>query len=459
MSDLIPERISRPPIRRQRQLNDEDNNYTPMIIEGLTFNAPLRHDADAIYSANGDSVPAFESEDADGTYLSRFTGQILDAQANTTRIEREGALLEESATNALTYSEELDNVAWTPGNLLIVAPNAIMAPDGTMTGDTIAEDDTAGVEHYIEYGGLPMASDTSHFASIYARPGINDWIRIHVTTSAGTHYCYFNVVTGEVGQKSGTIPQYCYAEKCPCGWYRCVMCFLTGAGLVGNSQLRINSATADGTVVYNGARNASFYGWGAQLNTLTDTSYIPTAAAAVNRAAPILAFNTAGHLNTSSGTIMLAWRAKAPPSNDLSAIFEDFTLDGGGNGIAITVNIAGFLTFTVFRNSAATFSHTITAPAPGEIAVLALTWDDSNGIAAYVNGKLGLNSPAALTAADHNDYFAIGSSLVGLIPVSGNYSHVLIYDRALGYDEIAGTCHWDYGRWLGELGWEPEALT
>ncbi|RDH86365.1 MAG: hypothetical protein DIZ78_09350 [endosymbiont of Escarpia spicata] len=48
--------------------------------------------------------------------------------------------------NLLSYSEEIDNAAWIDIGTPVITPNADIAPDGTLTADTIKDDDAASSE-------------------------------------------------------------------------------------------------------------------------------------------------------------------------------------------------------------------------------------------------------------------------------------------------------------------------
>ena len=54
-------------------------------------------------------------------------------------------------TNRLTYSEQFDNAVWTKTAGVTVTPNASLAPDGTVTADSITYDGTGLTNNYRIY--------------------------------------------------------------------------------------------------------------------------------------------------------------------------------------------------------------------------------------------------------------------------------------------------------------------
>ena len=77
-----------------------------------------------------------------GTFVGS-DGLIQTAAINTPRFDYDpvtlackGLLIEEQRVNLLTYSDDFSNAAWTKTNATVTA-NAVAAPDGTTTADTL----------------------------------------------------------------------------------------------------------------------------------------------------------------------------------------------------------------------------------------------------------------------------------------------------------------------------------
>ena len=102
------------------------------------------------------------------------------------------------ATNAWTYSEELNNAAWTKSNASVSA-NATTAPNGTTTADKLIEDATAGVTHHIERTLVGATDDKSQTLSMYAKAAERTKITLWCGTKAGTFpNVMFNLSDGTV---------------------------------------------------------------------------------------------------------------------------------------------------------------------------------------------------------------------------------------------------------------------
>jgi len=111
---------------------------------------------------NSDGTPFTHTRAGTGTYLAQ-DGYLGTAAIDELRFEYDpmdatsmssgGWLLEDDKTNSCLRSEELDDAAWTKDACTITA-NAVVAPDGATTMDTIVEDGTNaahGVSQSISY--------------------------------------------------------------------------------------------------------------------------------------------------------------------------------------------------------------------------------------------------------------------------------------------------------------------
>lgn len=185
-----------------------------------------------------------------------------------------GLLIEESRTNLFTYSDQFDNAAWGKTNLNVTA-NAIVAPDGALTSDLLIATSTSGVHSINETQTVTAAS---HTQSVYAKAGGYSWLTISMDGSNFVYYDLANGVLGNVGTNhTATI------TAVGNGWYRCTA---TQTFIAGTKTVYFNVASANGTFSFAGDGTSGLYIWGAQLEAgAFATSYIPTVAAQVTRAA------------------------------------------------------------------------------------------------------------------------------------------------------------------------------
>jgi hypothetical protein len=184
---------------------------------------------------------------------------------------------ESSRTNLCTDSEDFSAAAWTAVSCSI-STNTAIAPNGTTTADTLHEDGTAANTHYI-YDYFNQAALTSYVFSCFVKANNRAWclMQIYSSTDAGVTK-YFNLNTGVAGA-SGSATSYSI-ENYGNGWYRCsIEAFRTTAE---TASVSIFAASADGTVVFDGLNQDSFYLWGAQCEAVTAANtpapYMPTVA-------------------------------------------------------------------------------------------------------------------------------------------------------------------------------------
>jgi len=243
------------------------------------------------------SVDTFTSRASTATYLDSG-GLMQTAAVNVARssaygydstgsLRPLGLLLEPAATNTLQRSAEFSNAYWTPSAATVIADTAV-APDGTLTADTLVEG-TGGTYHAVTRATGETA-DTVYTLSVFAkakeRPCIYLETRFKTTTSTYGG-CLFNLLDGTVGTPTAGIMN-AGSTYYGNGWYRCWIQFNSGNGTTLDS---LNFQTALSLTVrsYAGDGVSGIYIWGAQLEAGDGlTSYIPTpASASVTRSADV----------------------------------------------------------------------------------------------------------------------------------------------------------------------------
>ena len=246
--------------------------YTPTTTQPVTNYIPVM-----LTAASG--VPRFEHNPV--------TGESL------------GLEIEEQRTNLLTYSEQFDNAAWTKTNTTITA-NATAAPDGNLTADKLVENTSSGLHQTRTAVGFTISG--SYSTTIYAKAGERNFIYIATLDPATYRLTYFNLVTGTVATKDASHT----ASITPVGngWYRCTVSYSFPAGV---AYIYYGAAILDNSDTYTGDGFSGIYIWGAQLEAgAFPTSYIPTVASQVTRAADsavMTGANFSSWFNQSAGTI------------------------------------------------------------------------------------------------------------------------------------------------------------
>ena len=195
-------------------------------------------------------------------------GELTFTRAsNATRVGPDG-LIHKVRKNLFTYSQQLDNAAWTKAVTTITA-NAIVAPDGTTTADKMADSDTTTAARYTYQA--PASSGTIYTSSGYFKKGEYNFVTLH---AFGINGAVFNLDTGVKVSQSGGVGSI---ESVGNGFYRCSFAFTAGGTSVFFSQ------SPAGNITYAGTTGSGIYAWGLQVETGDiATDYIPTTTAAVS---------------------------------------------------------------------------------------------------------------------------------------------------------------------------------
>ena len=240
------------------------------------------------------SSDTFTSRASTATYVGS-NGLIQSALTNVARYNYNPVnlalapklLLESASTNLLTYSEQFDNAVWWAKSNSTITPNATTAPDGTVTADKFVENIGSGAKQLWQ-GGVSFTAGTAITLSFYAKAGERNYIVFGSGTPFSSAYGgYFNLLTG-VCVSNGPTVAVLSSINIGNGWYRYSITAIptttmTGVGF--DIRPSINGIDAGS---YTGDGTSGVYVWGAQLEASSfPTSYIPTVASQVTRAADI----------------------------------------------------------------------------------------------------------------------------------------------------------------------------
>ena len=253
-------------------------------------------------------------------------------------------LLESASTNLLTYSEQFDNAAWNKSNATITA-NAITAPNGTLTADKMVQN-TANTTHLVKQGAITTNTNPLS-ATIYAKAGerTNLLLQLQENTSFARYvFCVFDLTTGTAGSVTNSGGASSSTASCTSvgnGWFRCSIISTLG-GVDTNSQLVVFDGVSLAT--YTGDGTSGLYIWGAQLEASSfPTSYIPTVASQVTRAADIstsaqttrvadtagmTGTNFSSWYNQTEGTVLCKFDAPLIPANS-TTYSRVYSISGG----------------------------------------------------------------------------------------------------------------------------------
>lgn len=241
-----------------------------------------------------------------------LTSAAIDAPRfnyNPATLAARGLLLEESRTNSLLYSEEFDNVYWNKGNLEgTLTANSTTAPDGATTAE-LYQENTVTTGRYITRNNS-FTSGLAYTVSVFAKQAPGSTRYAGLVFLSGAFGVSATAVFTLSGAGSATIVTAgtgtsASIEQCANGWYRCTLTSTATVTTSANIQIRLTNSPS-GIAGYTGDGSSGIYIWGVQLEAgASASSYIPTSASTVTRAADSATLSTLSNwFNSNEGTIL-----------------------------------------------------------------------------------------------------------------------------------------------------------
>lgn len=237
----------------------------------------------------------------DQKYVTGSTGVLELVPANTPAFDySDGSgcpalLVEGASTNLVLSSEDLSGANWLVFNGTIVTLNQTISPDNTLSADRIE----CGIDGNLTpiYDIVNIINSTYYTFSCFAKKGETDKLIISGQENLNG-YARFNLTNGTIISIGG--PDYINStiEELSNGWFRCSVTAL--ATLTTSSRFIIYA----GIEVELPALGAGLYIWGVQQEVgLLPTSYIPTTATTVTRAADVETVTTPAGVTSITETI------------------------------------------------------------------------------------------------------------------------------------------------------------
>jgi hypothetical protein len=260
-------------------------------------------------AASLDSRITFTRTGATATRVNS-SGFVASVAADTARFDFDpvslvckGLLIEESRTNLILYSTDINNAAWVQGTFSSITNDAAISPDGTQNADKMVA--LVGVGSHNAYQGFTTTAQ-AYTWSVYAKSA--GYTQLSITVQAPTPLNnFYDLSAGTViSTAAGCTTTITNAGN---GWYRCTATYTAAAG---TSYIVIGSAVA-GSGVFNGNGVDGIYAWGVQIEAgAFATSYIPTTTLTVTRNADIAVMtgtNFSSWFNASAGTFRATYEA------------------------------------------------------------------------------------------------------------------------------------------------------
>lgn len=242
-------------------------------------------------------------------------GKLRTVAANVPRIDYDpetgrclGLLVEEARTNLRTGSRQPTRSTGT-----VAGTATAIAPDG-LSVTSIEDDPAYSGEHYVNDLVVAVTTGQTFVQSIFvkAMPGAERQVVLRVAGSvAGSQSLAFNV--SDTACTATSVPSYPYGiQKCLNGWWR-IWSQYTATGDFATTVFRVQ-LNKNNSSIYQGEAGKGLFFFGRQIEVgAFPTSYIPTEASAVTRAADTAqlqgAQTVAQWLNASQGTLLARSRA------------------------------------------------------------------------------------------------------------------------------------------------------
>jgi hypothetical protein len=333
---------------------------------------------------------------------------------NPTTGESLGLLIEESRTNLAVYSQTFDASNWTQLNVSKDI-NVAIAPDGTQTTTLLRPNSTSG-SHSVYSNRTPTATN-SYTTSVFVKAAGLTWA---VVGAVNTGTVYVNLSTGALGTISGTGAS-ATSTSVGNGWWR--VTYTVPAST--NDGPYVGAATSNGGGSFAGDGFNGIFIWGGQYEAgAFATSYIPTVASQVTRAADAASMtgtNFSSWYNQGEGTLYISGSNNGSTSVvDRSPVYVEI-YDGVSRSVrvdreAATNNLRAFVS-----TNSTTFSNIATNGAAIQAAV---AFSASTGIAS-ANAAIGSSLVFNKTIVTK---MAIGDNGVGnTSPLNGTIKKIAFY--------------------------------
>lgn len=294
-----------------------------------------------------------------------------------------GLMVETNAINLALWSQDLDQAAWTKADCTITA-NAVVAPDGSITGDRMVETATVSAIHGV-IAGQTITAGAVTVISAFVRPGERDKFFLYGINvdQFGAIFDLSTMTTANITSGVGTVSAkgiIPYAN----GWYRIwVSGVLNGAATTINTVagLAIN-LTVPGGYTYTGNTSSGGFMWGIQVETGMfngqPSTYVPSFSTATLRIADGDVRTLGAEFTVARGTVLTRGTNNQGLSPSNAEFFWNFD-DGTTTNRMGLIKTAGGpnINFRVMNTSVFVNLNDLVA-ALGEKFTHAVTWDATN---------------------------------------------------------------------------------
>jgi hypothetical protein len=386
------------------------------------------------------SLPSFTANGTSGIYI--WGAQLNSGSTakpyfpttdrlNVPRLDYSGGascaslLLENQATNLITYSEDFSNAAWDKSNSSITS-NSVISPDGSLNADLLQET-TANGSHSIRQNAGGLTTGQSYTYSIFVKEykqGAKRDIRFFVGGVNTSGIFSFDSKSFYNTNFDNT-----KVENYGNGWYRLSITDIVPATSFNNIIILYNN-----TSNYTGDGESGVYFWGAMLEQGSyPTSYIPTSGSTVTRTADVC--NNAGDANTFNDSEGVLFAEIAALADD--ATYKKISISNGTTSNLIYISYKNYtnqIRVEIVSSSSSVFDITYPTTDITTFSKIALKykqndfalWIDGTEVATDTSGNApsGLNRLAFDNGAGNDDFY-------------GKCKQLMYFDEALSDEELS----------------------
>lgn len=254
-----------------------------------------------------------------------------------------GVLIEEQRTNLTIYSGDYSNAAWS-GTATSKTSGQIDVLGGTGAG-LVTADGSSALHTSFNGSSVNYTSGTTYAFSRFVKAGTQSLLQLIPPTTAfgATAYANFDLSGAGVTQSAGLVASG--IEALTGGWYRVWVSVMATASVSASSgSLAFISTTTDARGPVN-TLTTNFYDFGGQVEAgAFPTSYIPTVASQVTRAADFVHISSSTFdASATAGTILTEYNYLGSALLAPSARAPAYIGDGTNTHRAILLNGSGGL--------------------------------------------------------------------------------------------------------------------
>ena len=304
-------------------LHSGNGTYTEILTStGTAFN--IKGNADFAGSVSNISVVEVQGDRPRLSY--DITNGVVE--------DKPHLLLEPSATNLATFSEDYTQSVWTKENITVTS-NAVISPDGTQNASILTDTSTNG-QHRITTSALFSADGNNRVFSIFVKKGTSRYCAInHVagfTSSVNTVIFDFDTASYVATGTTAYIDEVFTPKHYGNGWYKIAFRSDINSSAYNRLSIGLSNGTSYTDTSYAGT-GATVFVWGGQVEQQAYcTSYIPTAGTTITRAAETCN-NSKPSVNSTEGVLYCEIAALADDGT-----FRMLSVSDGTNDNRVRIN-------------------------------------------------------------------------------------------------------------------------